>query len=370
MLSLYRRHTRKCKYRAKGRDHVKCTCPLWCDGILDGKDYRRSLKTHDWQRAVRKLAALESPDGPVFKPVDEAVDAFLAHCHDLSPGTRRKYKNIMEHVRAFCKTESIDILSELDVERLDAYRAGRALSGTTSLKELQTLRQFFAFSLQRRWVKENAAKTIAPPRNIKPAEVVPYSQQEITAIRRACSDIGRGPYERLRAKAMVLLLRYTALRISDVATLERSRVRDGRLLVRTLKTGGTVYLPIPHELESTLDCLPVPRGVTGLPTHFFWNPLSMTKRCVVGIAERTLAAVFKKSAVPNAHAHRFRHTLATEILTSGGTEQDVADILGISPAIVRKHYAKWTPARQERITTLLKAVHGETVFGGYNLGTQ
>ena len=84
----------------------------------------------------------------------------------------------------------------------------------------------------------------------------------------------------------------------------------------------------------------------------------MTRRCVVGTVERALAAVFKKSGVPSAHAHRFRHTLATDILTQGGTEQDVADVLGISAAIVRKHYAKWTPARQERIMALLNAVHG------------
>jgi site-specific recombinase XerD len=276
----------------------------------------------------------------------------------------------MEHIRAFCKAEGIDVLSELDLERLDSYRAGRALAGTTSLKELQTLRQFFAFCLQRRWLRENWAKAIVPPRNIKPAQVLPYSQNEVAAILRACSEIGRGPYERLRARAMVLLLRFTALRISDVATLERNRVREGHILVRTLKTGGTVYLPIPHELQNAFDCLPLPRGISCLPTHFFWNPLTMSKRCVVGVAERTLAAVFKKSAVPNAHAHRFRHTLATEILTSGGTEQDVADVLGISPAIVRKHYAKWTPQRQERITSLMKAVHGEKIFTGYTVATQ
>jgi integrase len=78
---------------------------------------------------------------------------------------------------------------------------------------------------------------------------------------------------------------------------------------------------------------------------------------VVGIAERTLAAVFKRSAVAGAHAHRFRHTLATEILARGGTEQDVADILGISAAVVRKHYAKWSQARQQRITRLFEAVY-------------
>ena len=30
----------------------------------------------------------------------------------------------------------------------------------------------------------------------------------------------------------------------------------------------------------------------------------------------------------NAHAHRFRHTLATEVLTTGGTEQDVCGYAG------------------------------------------
>jgi len=81
----------------------------------------------------------------------------------------------------------------------------------------------------------------------------------------------------------------------------------------------------------------------------------------VGIAERTLASVFKRSGVAGAHAHRFRHTLATDILARGGTKQDVADILGISPAIVRKHYAKWSQARQQqRISRLFEAVYPGT----------
>ena len=69
------------------------------------------------------------------------------------------------------------------------------------------------------------------------------------------------------------------------------------------------------------------------------------------------AAVFRASGVRSAKAHRFRYTLATDILVQGGTEQDGADVLGISPAIVRKHYAKWTPARQSRILDLMKSAH-------------
>jgi len=51
-------------------------------------------------------------------------------------------------------------------------------------------------------------------------------------------------------------------------------------------------------------------------------------------------------------AHRFRHTLATEVLELGGTIDEAADILGDTPNVIRKHYAKWTAARQARIDAL------------------
>ena len=73
--------------------------------------------------------------------------------------------------------------------------------------------------------------------------------------------------------------------------------------------------------------------------------------------ERSLVAVFKASMVPHAHAHRFRHTLATELLGNGASFEEVADILGNSPEIVRKHYAKWSPARSLRIDDPMARVH-------------
>jgi len=34
-----------------------------------------------------------------------------------------------------------------------------------------------------------------------------------------------------------------------VATLERKRIQNGKILLYTRKTGGTVFLPIPDELQ-------------------------------------------------------------------------------------------------------------------------
>jgi hypothetical protein len=64
--------------------------------------------------------------------------------------------------------------------------------------------------------------------------------------------------------------------------------------------------------------------------------------------------VYQASGVPSSCSHRFRHTLATEILEMGGSIQEAADVLGDSEAIVRKHYAKWSARRQGRISDLPK----------------
>ena len=75
----------------------------------------------------------------------------------------------------------------------------------------------------------------------------------------------------------------------------------------------------------------------------------------VGIAERTLATVFKKSGVKDPHAHRYRHTLAKRLLEQGTTFEQVTDILGNSPAVFRKHYGKWAKGRQANIDWLMMA---------------
>src|ERR1700676_4982613 len=140
---------------------------------------------------------------------------------------------------------------------------------------------------------------------------------------------------------MVMGLRHTALRVSDVATLRKDAISlDGdnttwRVMLRPQKSGEPVYLPIPESLKLALDALPQPRNAAQDCPYYFWNGHT-SRRAVVGIAERTLGTVFKKSGVKNAHAHRFRHTLATRLLEQGATFDEVADILGNSAPVVRK----------------------------------
>ena len=208
------------------------------------------------------------------------------------------------------------------------------------------------------------ARKIKLPRHLKPNEVVPFSAAEVAAIVKACDSVGKSDYERARARAIVLSLRYTALRIGDVSLLAKDRIsRDGdrwRIFLRTEKSGQPVFLPIPPELKAALDCVPAPMRNTE-SRYFFWNNLGKEKTHKAHI-DRCLRAVFRVSGVKGAHAHRFRHTLATELLGRGASFEEVADILGNSPEIVRKHYGKWSMARQSRIDDLMQRVYAGTDY--------
>jgi hypothetical protein len=183
MLTLWRRHTAECVHRDKGRTYLKCSCPVWADGYVNGKrTLRQSLKTRDLARARKKAIALESPDARIYKPVSEAVDAFLAHCESegLQGSTMRKYRNSLKQLEQFCEEFRIDTVAETDLtlDQMEAFRARRGLSQVAGDKERQLLRQFGDFCVDHKWASENVAKRIKPPHNLKPNDVEPYTQAE------------------------------------------------------------------------------------------------------------------------------------------------------------------------------------------------
>ena len=109
-------------------------------------------------------------------------------------------------------------------------------------------------------------------------------------------------------------------------------------------------------MTNALDRLPLPQGAADACEYFFWTGLGARDGHTKTV-DRTLKAVFAKSRVRNAHAHRFRHTLATEILVKGRTIEDCANILGDSPDVIRKHYAKWSPGYQRRTVDIMSRVY-------------
>jgi site-specific recombinase XerD len=394
----FRRHLEACRFFGPGGRAARvdqCKCPFHVDGMYHGERVRRQslgtrslqiaernlselLKKLDAERAERDHLAGAAPAAMTMtRTLADAIDRFLAtkgvidsngaYRGDVERGTYRKYCNSLRTLSSFCQQAGVVELAAADVDVLEAFRRTRKIGSVTWKVERQTLVTFFSYCVRRKWIAFNPAKELPQVRGLKPNEIVPYTLAQEGQILGACDLIGGGKYnrsgagyEQLRARAMILLLRSTALRISDVATFPKDAVswdeanQTWRIRVRTQKSGEPVYLPIPDFVKLALDAVPLPRNAARDCPYYFWNGIT-SRRAVVGIAERTLASVFKKSGVKNAHAHRFRHTLATRLLADGATFEQVADILGNSPAVVRKHYGKWAKGRQENIDRLMMA---------------
>lgn len=377
--TIWRRHAPHCPHSTKGRDYLKCSCPLWGDGYRDGRrDFRKSLKTRDMSIARKRLAELESAGRTDRKTIKEARVAYMSHgkSQGHSRETLKKARNVLRRLNDFCDTHRIETIRQVTTPDLDIYRASRNISPLTASKELEILKQFFNFCADRKWADESPAKVIKVRRKFDDPEIDPYTPEEIQAMLNATGRFGKGSYERARAFAMVLVFRYTALRISDVALLEKSRFRQEgerwKMRVRTLKNGVPVYMSVPAFLVETLFALPLPRGAdpeVGCK-YFFWSGKG-DQRSMVSVAYRMLKAVFRASKVQKAKSHRFRHTLATDLIANHGAAfEEVADILGNTVEIVRKHYAKWAPGRQRRIDDLMDRYANAESGDRHILGTQ
>jgi site-specific recombinase XerD len=319
--------------------------------------------------ATANALPIELPDADPGL-IKNAAKAYLAVCQTNGVGssTISKYTNSLNKLAEFtehdetCLKKNIRTVADFKVIDLDRFRAGREIAPITSSKELECIRAFWAFCAARDLCAKNIAALIKGPKIVDQNGVVPYTHEEMNAIIDACAKFGQSPYERQRARAVVLILRHTALRISDAALMRRDRISrtatGWRIFVRTTKNHELVYLLVPDELVEALNALPAPRGSNKDCPFFFWNGKSKPKSQISEVSE-TLAAVFRKSGVQDAGAHRYRHTLATELVGIGASFEDVADVLGNSPAIVRKHYAKFSKQRQARIDNFIQKVHEE-----------
>jgi site-specific recombinase XerD len=363
MFSLYRRHEGDCPHRSKGIRHTRCTCPIWMDGYDDhGVRKRRSLKTRDWRHATDILDRLEKgaplPADPVDtgKRLGDAISEYLDDCaaRNLTPATLKGYRILLAFLRESCPPN----LREITTGTLAQFRQSRkvrerSVKTGTQAKELTYLRSFFAFCVSRGWIDSNPASALKAPK-VDRLPTLPFTSEEVRAMLASCDrlDCRAHDYTAIRAKALLLTLLYTGLRISDVVQLRRSAVDDsGRLLLRVMKTKVPLYLPLRPEVISALRSLP------GESPFFFWNGRSALATGI-STARRTVERVAKIAGVADAHPHRFRDTFSVSLLESGADLRTVQLLLGhTSIKTTEMHYAPFVPTMQKRLNEAVGVLH-------------
>jgi integrase/recombinase XerD len=342
MLSIYRRHLKSCAHREEGRAYRRCHCPIWVHGSLGDKKIRESLNLRDLQKANEKVHEWEAkneitPEVAAPITVEAAWEKFLedATARGLQVDSLRKYRQLKRLMVDFAKQNGLIYLKQFDVEMTRTFRATWTLRNLAAGKRLDYLRAFFRLSQDNGWMTENPAKKLKPPKITTPP-TMPFSREDMTAILLAACDS-------LKVKALVLLMRHSGLRIGDAVSLGADRIHEGKLMLRTAKTGTLVYCPLPPFVLVALEAVKRPNG------YFFWTGESK-RSSVADTWRKRLAPVFKAAQVLGAHPHRFRDTFAVELLLAGVPLERVSILLGHSSTrITEKHYAPWVRDRQQQL---------------------
>jgi integrase/recombinase XerD len=254
MLTIYRRHRRHCKQRAKGRKYRHCQCPIWVDGAIGAKEIRESLKLRDWQRAQDLTRQWEAEDRRTVQQekevtIKDAHAKFMAdaQARKLNEATLYKYRLLFRQLDSFAETHKLQFLKQLDLDTLAIFRAAWKDGPRSSLKKLERLRAFLRFTERRKWIEHNPAIELKAPK-VQNKPTMPFTREEMIRILVALEPYGKsaGIRNAQRLRAFVLLLRYSGLRIGDAVQLDVNRIQESKLLLHTEKTGVAVYCVLPH----------------------------------------------------------------------------------------------------------------------------
>lgn len=413
-LNLYRRHHAECaagrprwsttgEFQERNKQWKRCGCPIIAAGSLAKTRRKRTTGRFDWDEARQVADRWEAagrwpdPDVPGDDPepaadpskitIDRAITAYLAEHRHASKNTLKRYGYIMDKVRAYSVHKGFVLIEQWGPVDVRAFRDTWKVSVPTANRDMSVVRAFFDFCLSNEWLDRNPSKQVKNPRGKASADgsgeqKLPFTDDELRRMYDICETRygkmeikwDRGTHSK-PAEGLVNSYRYswtgrdladfisvsvyTGLRISDVATFHINRLRpNGEVWVRTTKGGTDVCTWVPEWLQQVIR-----RRSLEIGALIFGEHETEDLNVITDIWRRKLNRLWRMCGTWEAkpHPHRFRHTFAKKLLEHPEVSyKNVADLLGNSEAMVRKHYGAWTASRQEKLTATLKEAFAET----------
>jgi integrase len=292
----------------------------------------------------------KKPSGPAaLVKIEDFKTKFIQNMktEGRSHETIRKYEQLFKQLETFSLNKGIRFLTEFDLPLLEEFRSTWPDGDLAKQKKQERLRSVFKYARSRKIIESNPALELGKI-VVKPKQVVPFTDDEMTAILAAAKAAHPKAY------ALALLMRYSGLRISDATMLRLEQLEKSRLSLRTHKAQKDISVLLPDPVVDALRAFaPTSTG------YFFWNGTTSLKAVTNLYRDHYFAPVFKSAKLGgNPHPHQFRHTFATKLLSNGTSVENVAALLGNTPRIVWKHYAAWVKERQEALDQAVLKANG------------
>ncbi len=216
--------------------------------------------------------------------------------------------------------------------------------------DMRALRRAFYCAIERGYLDKNPVKGNF---DSKSGEAMPFTDEEIEAMLR-CSQTRVQNGHPIDLSAIIKLFLNTGLRISDVIYFPKSAIRGDWIHLVTRKRGRTVRIPLdPATREALARWAQSGNELQRRSPLMFSTDTGKPIKNLDGYLRR----LWVQAGITGAHAHRFRHTFAVQLLEEGASLYDVANLLGISMAVCERHYAPYVKELQERAQRLVASLH-------------
>ena len=232
-----------------------------------------------------------------------------------SPKTMERYAYI---IKRFLETSNAKT-EKVTVYHLRAFLMSekrRGISDRTLNGYRDIFSSYFGWLFKEGLIQQNPCANLGA---VKCQKVVrePYSSTDIERLKEACTS--------LRDRAIISFLLSTGCRISEVCGLNKNDIDMVAAECTVLGKGNkqrVVYL------DSVTIMLLKRYFATRDDIHEALFVGLRGERLTPGGVRAMLKVLEQKTGVPNAHPHRFRRTLATNLIAHGMPIQEVAAILG------------------------------------------
>ncbi len=321
-----------------------------------------------------------SVDDPQQIPIGNAIREYMIYTEDggAEQSTLDKYQTLMDQLQAYCDWKGYQFVQDLNQEVIlefrrewenerSGYKMGKSLnekprwrkmSTATCKRSAKTMKYFFAFAILRKWITENPSVVLRFPRGAvsKNKEEVKYlTPAQMTDVLWAVDKAERMTDEnKHRLKTLILLMRWTGLRLSDAVRVTADMVVGDVLMMETKKASTKVQIPLPAEVIEALGKMKSYEG-----RYYFWNRRSEGTKPRTPISNYTgaLISVFERAGIERNHklSHRFRNTFAVDLLAKGVPLETVSIMLGHqSVQTTERYYADFTADYMQRAETLVR----------------
>ena len=288
----------------------------------------------------------------------EACSIFLeqeARIRNLRQGTVEGYQTVFRSLSRWADENGLRVLEDLDESAARAWVASWTCRPSTTRQRLSQLKGFFRFTVEGGWLPRSPMATLRLPRSDSPT-TMPLEVSEVRALLAASKH-------QPKEQALILLMRYSGLAISDAVTLRRESVAGNELTLRRAKSGELVTVELPRAVVRAMVSIRAPS-----PDYFWWSgrgkPVTSAKYW-----RARLHIIADRAGVAGFRPHRLRDTFAVTLLAQGVSIEDVSTLLGHSSIrTTEQYYAPWDRRRRERLRRIVhEANRSDPVLAGLNL---